>query len=342
MEERKKNRDIKLVLFKDKSLEFRNVLAKIDKSHQLDKQKVSSLENDLAIREQQIKELEKHCGAQQASIDGYLKRINELEFNKRDLENDLTKCRFDLQQKDLKLKQFQSNYREKHKQEMQSLKAAFKRKLKNVLEDLDLRECLQREKKQMVMDILEAESLSIFKDLRESIYHTDIVNDRNSNVNSNQQNQNPNAKASSDKKTPQKQQHQSRFELAREKFESRTDQRENRKRPAGTPVANPRHKRSLSSGSEKWIDHQPLGTIDLGTVFTPKIKNRKSVTNLRKLSTNDLVSASKYALTHHVAAKNGDVETHIYKGDVIPTSAGGAQIMFNDVEMLHQSSPPKK
>ena len=80
----------------------------------------------------------------------------------------------------------------------------------------------------------------------------------------------------------------------------------------------------------------------LGTVFTPKIKNRKSVSNLRKLSTNDLVHASKYALTHHVAAMNGDVETHIYKGDVIPTSAGGAQIMFNDIEMLQQISPSKK
>ena len=257
LDERKKNREIMLAMIKEKSLNFRNSLAKIDKNHLLDKQKAATLENDLVVREQQLKELEKHCGAQKASADGYLKKINELEFNVRDLENELTKSRTELQQKDVKLKQLQTNYREKHSQEIQKLRNAFKRKLKSILEDLDQKECLQREKKQMVIDILEAESLSIFKDIRDSIY----PNEFEANIKANQNNQNTN-NTPVDKRTPH---HQSRFEAARGMFEAKTEQqRESRKRPAGTPVANPKHKRSLSTGNEKWIDHKPLGTIDLG------------------------------------------------------------------------------
>ena len=255
LDERKKNREIMLALLKEKSREFRDALATIDKNHLLAKQRADNLENDLTVREQQLKELERHCGAQKASVDTYMKKINELEFNVRDLENELTKSRFELQQKDVRFKQLQTNYREKHKQEIQAMKNAFQRKLKGILDDLDHKECLQREKKQMVMDILEAESLSIFKDIRDSIY----PNEFDTNNNNNQNNQNTNT--ASDKKTPQ---HQSRFEAARGVFESKTEQRVSRKRPAGTPVANPRHKRSLSTGNEKWIDHKPTGTIDLG------------------------------------------------------------------------------
>lgn len=337
LDERKKNREVKLALFREKALEFRHSLANIDKNHLLDKQKAATLANDLAIREQQIKELEKHCGAQQSSIDGHLKKINELEFNVRDLENELTRSRADLLQMDKNFKQLQTTYTEKHRLEMQSLKSAFKRKLKSILDELEHKKCVEKEKKQMVMDILEAESLSVFRDLRENVYQMDAEN-RTSNV---AETVPKTLTTANGKKTPQ---HQSRFELARGMFESKTDQRESRKRPAtsSAAVANPKHRRSLSSGTGKWIDHKPLGTLDLGTVFTPKIKNRKSISNLRQLSTHDLVSASHYALTQHVADKNGEVETHIYKGDVIPTSGGGAQILFNDIETLTQSPPKKK
>lgn len=339
LDERRKNREIKTALFREKALEFRTSLAAIDKNHLLDKQKAATLENDLAVREQQIKDLEKHCVVQQSSIESQAKKINELEFNVRDLENELTRSKTELQQKDLKFKQLQTNFKEKHKQKVQSLEFAFQRKLKSIMDELEHKKCVEKEKKQMVMDILEAESLSVFRDPRESVYQNDLEN-RYSNANAETQ---PKTLASaSDKKTPQ---HQSRFEIARGMFESKTDQRESRKRAACTPaVVNPKHRRSLSSGQGKWIDHKPLGTLDLGTVFTPKIKNKKSVSSLRQLSTHDLVTASHYALTQHVADKNGDVSTHIYKGDVIPTSGGGAQVLFNDVETLQQSptkSPAK-
>lgn len=354
LDERKKNRDLKLALFKEKSLIFRNSLAKIDKSSHLDKQRLTTLENDLAIREQQIKDLEKHCGQQQSSIDGHLKKIQELEFNVRDLENEMSGVKRELCKEKMKTDTLNQQYRDKHNKEIQALKNAFKRKLKDAVNKLEHEEHVQKEKKEIIKNILEAESLDIFRNIRDSIYpneiNLDVQNNRNSINTPNQQLRlSPVKLPSNDKQTPQK--HQSRFQLTRDLFETNvkrlaTDNyqpapRESRKRPAGTPVANPRHKRSLSSGNEKWIDHKPLGTIDLGTVMTPKIKNGKSVTNLRKLSTNNLINSSKYALTHHIANEDGDVETHIYKGDVIPTTFGGAQIMFNDIEMLQQTSPKK-
>lgn len=106
------------------------------------------------------------------------------------------------------------------------------------------------------------------------------------------------------------------------------------------PVINPRHQRSLSTDDAKWIEHRPPGTLDLGTVFQPNIqsKRKKSVTNLK---TSDFVGkkdeiATKYSLTHHQATNTGDVETNVYKGDVIPSLTGGSQVIFNDVEKLTQ------
>lgn len=108
--------------------------------------------------------------------------------------------------------------------------------------------------------------------------------------------------------------------------------------PDNQPVINPRYRRSLSSGNEKWINHKSTNKLALGTVFKPSVKNKKSVT---KLKASDFIEkgASKYLLTHHVAVDNGTIETKVFKGDVIPTRAGGAQIIFNDIETLKQQSP---
>lgn len=48
---------------------------------------------------------------------------------------------------------------------------------------------------------------------------------------------------------------------------------------------------------------------------------------------------SKYCLVSQGADTDGEVETRLYKGNVIPTCGGGAQVVFNDVECLKQRSP---
>lgn len=107
------------------------------------------------------------------------------------------------------------------------------------------------------------------------------------------------------------------------------------------PIVNPRHNRSLSCSSMQWIHHKPSGTIDTGTVMKPKFKNGRSVKNLRS---SDILrkDAAGYSVVHQDADQNGDVETSIYKGHIISTVCGGAQVILNDVETMRQVSPKRK
>lgn len=71
----------------------------------------------------------------------------------------------------------------------------------------------------------------------------------------------------------------------------------------------------------------------------PYYTARKSITKLSNAK--DLIDAktSKYCLVAQGADTDGELETRLYKGNVVPTCSGGAQIIFNDVECLKQRSP---
>ncbi|XP_069699062.1 kinesin-like protein KIF23 isoform X2 [Periplaneta americana] len=107
----------------------------------------------------------------------------------------------------------------------------------------------------------------------------------------------------------------------------------------GPAVSNPRHRRSRSAGEEMWLDHRPAVAVELGTVMQPHMKRRKSVTKLT--DPKDVVNSktSKYCLMTQEQDSSGELETRLYKADVVPTSGGGAQVIFNDVETLKQQSP---
>jgi len=102
-----------------------------------------------------------------------------------------------------------------------------------------------------------------------------------------------------------------------------------------------RHRRSMSVGADKWLDHRPIGepVPQLhNTVLQPILNQRKSVT---KLEEKDIVNSAttKYMLTSEKPTADGQMETRLYKGDVVPTVGGGRQVIFNDVEVLHQEDP---
>jgi len=113
--------------------------------------------------------------------------------------------------------------------------------------------------------------------------------------------------------------------------------------PTPTPrrsvaVANPRYRRSRSAG-QVWHDQQPTKPVPTNTIMQPSnLKKRRSKT---KVSEKDLLKCSNYAVTTQEQDSDGDIETKIFKGDIIPTATGGAQIVFNDVETLTQKSPEK-
>lgn len=71
----------------------------------------------------------------------------------------------------------------------------------------------------------------------------------------------------------------------------------------------------------------------------PYYKNRKSITKLTDARDITNTKTSKYCLVSQAADTDGEVETRLYKGNVIPTTGGGAQVVFDDVECLKQSSP---
>ncbi|XP_027859386.1 kinesin-like protein KIF23 isoform X8 [Xiphophorus couchianus] len=102
--------------------------------------------------------------------------------------------------------------------------------------------------------------------------------------------------------------------------------------PTTTPVR-PRHRRSRSAGVEKWVDHKPPSSLDLGTVLQPVIPNaiQVSAPNEKALSKCD-----RYVLTHQEVASDGEIQTKLIKGEVIKTRGGGQSVQFTDIETLKQ------
>lgn len=86
------------------------------------------------------------------------------------------------------------------------------------------------------------------------------------------------------------------------------------------------------------MDHRPGALVPLGTVLQPLMRRRRSVTRLTdpKEITD---GASRYCLVAQEHDTDGELETKLYKGDILPTSGGGAQVVFNDMECLKQQSP---
>ncbi|XP_076626873.1 kinesin-like protein KIF23 isoform X2 [Colletes latitarsis] len=112
-----------------------------------------------------------------------------------------------------------------------------------------------------------------------------------------------------------------------------TDARSRRDKMA---VSNLRHRRSQSA--DRWVDHRPGALVPLGTVLQPLMRRRRSITRLTdpKEITD---GASRYCLVAQEHDTDGELETKLYKGDILPTSGGGAQVVFNDMECLKQLSP---
>ncbi|KAB7501097.1 Kinesin-like protein KIF23 [Armadillidium nasatum] len=101
------------------------------------------------------------------------------------------------------------------------------------------------------------------------------------------------------------------------------------------------HRRSLSQGANVgpvWIDHRPDQVVEPGTLLQPNMPRRRSV---RLLKSEDIESkkASHYCLTTQGEDSSGEIATKMYKGNILPTVGGGAQVVFQDVEILKQKDP---
>lgn len=102
-------------------------------------------------------------------------------------------------------------------------------------------------------------------------------------------------------------------------------------------VSNLRHNKIHIDPRDQWLDHQAKLAVPMNTVLQPSFRKRKSFDNVT--SPKEVRKTTKYCLMTQSQDEAGDLETQLYKGDVVPTVGGGAQIIFNDVETLKQSSP---
>ncbi|XP_042084401.1 kinesin-like protein KIF23 isoform X3 [Haplochromis burtoni] len=93
------------------------------------------------------------------------------------------------------------------------------------------------------------------------------------------------------------------------------------------------HRCSRSAGGEKWVDHKPSSSMDLGTVLQPVIPNAIQVS---APSEKALSKCDRYVLTHQEVASDGEIQTKLIKGDVIKTRGGGQAVQFTDIETLKQ------
>jgi kinesin family protein 23 len=305
-------------------------------------QQNSVLQMDLEAREHQLKDRDNKIFQLERVRETDLKKNSEFERKWKEERDLREQCERLLNDERLEKERMKAKMREKMDSERVRLKGIFERLLAEKQAELEREQCIPNDKLNAMKRILNADDTNweIMRENPESFYPVSGV--RPSGGPSFPSN---GIDSQASTRTPQ----QFGTPLAINQCigsntnKSSTPQTFGSVGPEGLtlhnppPVVNPRHRRSLSSGNEKWIDHRPPGTIDLGTVLRPNIKNKKSVSNLKAADV--LKDASKYALTHHEADDRGQVETLIYKGEVIPSSSGGAQVIFNDVETLKQESP---
>ncbi|XP_069767809.1 kinesin-like protein KIF23 isoform X8 [Narcine bancroftii] len=102
------------------------------------------------------------------------------------------------------------------------------------------------------------------------------------------------------------------------------------------PPVRLRHRRSRSAGGERWVDHKPVGSVEIDTVLQPHIPNAITVVVPNEKA---LAKCDKYILTHQELASDGEIETKLIKGEVFKTRGGGQSVQFTDVEKLKQESP---
>lgn len=269
---------------------IRDGIIEMEQENILNKRKISVLQMDLEVRENQLNETENRLATMERNYEALQEKFNKLEKELADSCKDMVA----LESEKMKIKnefvKFKRVTKESWKIECKKLQQHFLQKIKENEIEMEKKLLNQKEKLDVIKNILNDEIEFIQPD-----WMSPIKNEHNDG------------------------------------FDNRAP-----------PVANPRYRKSLSSDNVKWIDHRPPGTIELGTVFQPTIKSkkRKSLTNLKA---KDFIGkgekASKYAITHHQATKTGDIETQVFKGQVIPSTTGGAQVIFNDVETLVQSPP---
>ncbi|XP_035228413.1 kinesin-like protein KIF23, partial [Stegodyphus dumicola] len=337
--------------------DFRKNLMDIDKENVQLKQEKIILQMDLDAREQQVRSLERKLSASEQTVEMLQKQLS-------DAKNEVEAAKFQMSTKD-KILSEQEKEVQHVKLKMQEKLALEKDRMRRIMEkrlaakqaELERKMCITDEKFRQLREILNADDWEYYGDIfggaaaapaqssvtSSSTYESTKPETRSSkrHKSSLEEPSVPETKFSKAK---------SAFDLGVGKqnastFQADTDYTSGKEnKPPSTSqrsiaIANPRHRRSQSSSGDVWIEHKPVGNLELNTVLQPTMRKKKSVS---KLEVKDVMKSdvSKYVLEHQEQDSQGEVETQLYKADVIPSAGGGVQVVFNDVEKLRQVSPP--
>ncbi|XP_054719121.1 kinesin-like protein KIF23 [Uloborus diversus] len=336
------------------------ILIAIDKENVQLKQEKAILQMDLNAREQQVRSLERKLSASDQSVERLEKKLSDLETEKENAIAELNHKAKTLSEQSKEVERVKNKMQEKLASEKDRLRRIMERRLAEKQAELERKMCFTDEKFRQLREILNADDWDYF-DVAVALPAATVPSTATSEASVPEGKVTRKATATSNSAgEPSVEPRFTKVKSAVDFFNGGSNRqtpsagpssrnnhdsifsKENRT-PSTTPrppaVANPRHRRSHSSSGDVWIEHKPIGNLELNTVLQPAMKKKKSVS---KLEVKDVTKSdvSKYVLQHQEQDSQGEVETQLYKADVIPSAGGGAQVIFNDVEKLKQVSPP--
>lgn len=353
LEARKQSREEGLIKLNDTFGFFRSKLAKTESGNLLIEQQLKQKETELKAREMQAIQAEQEVNLQRSEMESYRRRVGSLEKLVQERDARIHSLELTLREMDEERERLKVKYQEHVRSEQKRIKGHYERQVMEVVSKFQNENVDYKERMRLLNEIITSDPTS-FAMVRDNYLASRSTNSppptHVNGLSSTLPKQGPCTPTS-----PSKKKRTNRPIPVSDDILERSRRSRHRSSPVlpmetetgaltredhHPPSFNPRHKRSLSAGNGNWIDHRPPGTLDLGTIFQPKIKNKTSLSNLKDANAKTFKRASNYALTHHVADPvNGEVETQVIKGDVIPSLGGGAHVVFNDVETLKQSDP---
>ncbi|XP_022248402.1 kinesin-like protein KIF23 [Limulus polyphemus] len=320
--DRKSRRETLLSDLANKQNAFRNQIIETEKENVGMKQEIEILKMELEARVQQVRSLEGKLSSAEHTTEILRQKVGYYERSKQTLEYKLDEKKMLLSQGEQEKQKIREQMEDRLVTERGRMRRIMERRLAEKQAELEAKMCLTGEKIQQLREILNSQEDWEFL-LGEGLGPR-LVSSRSEPRLSHGA-----AATSGSQNTP----------VSTPQLDTRLNMEQTSAPLKSVAVANPRHRRSRSSGGEKWIDHRPPGSLEYGTVLQPNMKKKKSVS---KLETKDITgrnAAQGYVLTHQEQDIDGDVETKLYKGNVVPSSGGGAQVIFDDVEILKQTSP---
>ncbi|XP_006611057.1 kinesin-like protein KIF23 isoform X1 [Apis dorsata] len=315
---------------KQKQTNFRNMLVKIERENVSLKIENSTLKASNDQRQKKISALEAHICKTEAQIDTLLYRLNSANDIIRHMKQELQNKNMLLNQRTIDKQKVKEKYSNKIQAETDKMSKELESKLRRQREILQNQVKEKEDKLKLMKQILISDDEIDTKNKLECKERIQIQNEIEIPTTSKIITTTPSSisEATLSTTTPKI--------MTKAVSTVKFDDYNNRlSRKDRIPVVNLHYRRSQSA--ERWIDHRPPGLVPVGTIFQPVIRNKRSITQLT--DPKDITNkASRYCLVAQEQDTDGELETKLYKGDILPTSGGGAQVVFNDMEHLKQVS----